>query len=79
LIKLRAFLDPYRAALPAGAAAALADFWYAWNGGGEIAAAWSALEPWLPALRDVAPAWPAEQAARGNLAAALVQFCANHV
>lgn len=79
LVKLQAFLDRYRATLSPDAGAALAGFWRAWNGKGEIGAAWHALIPWLPALRAAAPAWPAEQASRGNLAAALVQFCANHV
>lgn len=92
--KLEAFLDRYRATLeglgavydksraplPADASRALADFWRGWNGGGEeIATAWQALEPWMPALREAAPVWPDEQATRGNLAAALVQFCANNV
>jgi uncharacterized repeat protein (TIGR03837 family) len=79
LLKLQAFLDLYSASLPPRPGAALADFWRAWNGCGDIADAWRALEPWLPALRDAAPGWPTLQAERGNLAAALVLFCANHV
>jgi uncharacterized repeat protein (TIGR03837 family) len=79
LVKLQAFLDRYRATLPPEAGAALADFWRAWNGMGKIGTAWNILAPWLPALREAVPTWPTEQAARGNLAAALVQFCANHV
>jgi uncharacterized repeat protein (TIGR03837 family) len=79
LHKLQAFLDRYAATLPPEAGLALADFWRAWNEGAGIATTWRALVPHLQALRAAAPTWPAEQSARGNLAAALAQFCANHV
>lgn len=77
--KLDAFLALYRQVLPAEAAAALGECWRGWNGDGDFGAAWRALRPQLPALRQGAEAW-AEQLDHGtNLAAALVLFCANQV
>ena len=43
LDKLRAFLALYAAELPAASAAALTDFWLAWNHGVGIEPAWRAL------------------------------------
>jgi uncharacterized repeat protein (TIGR03837 family) len=77
--KLDAFLDLYRASLPSAEARALGDFWHAWNGRGDIAASWHELALQLPALRASAEEWSSQLARQGNLAAALVQFCANHV
>jgi uncharacterized repeat protein (TIGR03837 family) len=77
--KLEAFLDLYQAALPAAEGAALTAVWHAWNGRGDLRAAWRALQPLLPGLRIAAQHWAEQQGARANLAAALAQFCANHV
>jgi uncharacterized repeat protein (TIGR03837 family) len=77
--KLDAFLRLYRASLPATAAGALTAGWHAWNGDGDMAAAWRQFEAALPALSAHAEHWCEQLAERGNLAAALVQFCANHV
>lgn len=76
--KLEAFLALYRVAQPAGADA-LAAFWRSWNGRGDMAAAWRDLVAALPALQQAAGQWSESLAPRGNLAGALVQFCANHV
>jgi uncharacterized repeat protein (TIGR03837 family) len=77
--KLNAFLELYRAGLTAPDAEALSRFWSAWNGEGDIGAAWRQLTPRLPALARHAQVWSGELAQRENLAGALVQFCANHV
>jgi uncharacterized repeat protein (TIGR03837 family) len=77
--KLSAFLELYRAELTAPAAAALSRVWLAWNGDGEIGAAWRDLEPHLPLLTQHAQGWCDALEQRENLAAALAQFCANHV
>jgi uncharacterized repeat protein (TIGR03837 family) len=77
--KLEAFLDLYKAPLPAAEAAALAEVWHAWNGRGDLRTAWRDLQPLLPTLRTAAQGWAEQQGARANLAAALAQFCANHV
>jgi uncharacterized repeat protein (TIGR03837 family) len=77
--KLTAFLELYCAQLAAPAAAALRDAWSAWNGVGDMGVAWRALAPHLAALAAHARSWSEQLAGRGNLSAALVQFCANHV
>jgi uncharacterized repeat protein (TIGR03837 family) len=76
--KLDAFLGLYREVRPE-AGHAMATFWRAWNGRGAIGPAWRDFAAALPLLRAAAEDWSAGLARRGNLAAALVQFCANHV
>ena len=75
LDKLRAFLTLYQAELPAEAAAALTDFWLAWNHGVGIEPAWRALMAQRLALVHHARAWAAQLARRGGLAANLARFC----
>jgi uncharacterized repeat protein (TIGR03837 family) len=77
--KLNAFLNIYTESLPTPAANSLANCWRAWNNDGDITAAWLALEADLPMLSAHAQHWSEQLAQCGNLAAALVQFCANHV
>lgn len=78
--KLDAFLDLYCAdPTPLPAAAALRNFWRAWNGDGNLEAAWMAYAEALSELSVVAEKWASRLEAGPNLAAALVQFCANHV
>lgn len=77
--KLDAFIALYSAGLSQSATAALSDFWHAWNGRGDIGAAWSRWEQALPELEKYAMRWADEWAARENLAQRLVQFCANQV
>jgi uncharacterized repeat protein (TIGR03837 family) len=77
--KLDAFREIYLPVLPAGAAAALTAAWQAWNGRGDLGQAWRDLYPLLPALRKGAQDWEKRLHGGTNLAASLVQFCANHV
>jgi uncharacterized repeat protein (TIGR03837 family) len=60
-------------------AAALAAAWRAWNSGGSFAAAWPQFEAALPELNTHAQNWAERQGREENLAARLVQFCANQV
>jgi uncharacterized repeat protein (TIGR03837 family) len=76
LVKLDAFLARYVQGLAAPAAAALRDFWHAWNAqdGAGCAAAWPALRTALPALGRHAHAWAERLAVRPDLASSLVEF-----
>jgi uncharacterized repeat protein (TIGR03837 family) len=73
--KIESFLGRYGRALPANWRTATTDFWLAWNGRGDIAAAWLAFRGSLPALAEHGHAWAAEIARHGNLAENLVRFC----
>src|SRR5690606_5760801 len=73
--KLDAFLERYCAGLQPRSAQALKALWHAWNGRGDMAAAWAALDQ--QSLAAHAEAWCLEQASRADLAAALVQFHRN--
>lgn len=75
--KLEAFLGLYRQGLSEDAAGALADLWRAWNMNFDIAPAWLALQPHWAELQRHAREWAAGQAARPDLATALVHFCRN--
>lgn len=77
--KLDAFIELYSEHLPPASAAVLCACWYAWNGNGDIDAAWRAYAEALPALHTAAKSWVQRLEAGTNLAAALVQFCANQV
>lgn len=74
-VKLDAFLDRYRQGLDGTSASALVDFWHAWNGHGNAAAAWPALRATLPALAARAQPWAKTLTRPGNLADNLVSFC----
>lgn len=75
--KLTAFLDLYCGALSPMAADALRNLWHAWNGRGEMGAAWAAAQVEMQALSEHAETWCAKLASRPDLAAALVQFHRN--
>lgn len=83
-VKLDAFLAAYTTPLRrrgddgARAAAALTDFWHAWNGAGN-APDWPALQAALPMLASAAVRWETAMAHVGDLAANLVAFCENRV
>lgn len=77
LHKLQAFIDLYIADLSAPAAAALADFWHAWNNAQDIVASWTALQENWQELHEHAGRWSIRQAAQQDLAAGLAKFCAN--
>ena len=73
--KLEAFLALYTAGLDETSAQAVCAFWRAWNGVGDIAAAWPALRAALPVLAAHAAPWAGRIAAPGNLAENLARFC----
>jgi uncharacterized repeat protein (TIGR03837 family) len=75
--KLDAFLGLYRADLPVEAADALTALWHAWNGHGDMAAAWGAAQLEAGTLQRHAEGWCQEQASRPDLAGTLVQFYRN--
>jgi len=78
-LKLEAFLERYCAALALETASALAGFWRAWNGDGDVRAAWARLVAARAALTVHAETWAAKLAARPDLATALVKFCHDRV
>ena len=73
--KIDAFLAVYSSGLSPERRAATADFFRAWNGRGDVAAAWLAFRAALPDLAGHAQPWAAEIASHGNLAENLVRFC----
>lgn len=77
--KLEAFLGLYGQGLPARAAAALAEFWRAWNKGDGTAVegAWKGFWEHRPELQAHALRWADQLANSGNLAKNLAQFCEN--
>ncbi|WP_341646680.1 elongation factor P maturation arginine rhamnosyltransferase EarP [Thauera sp. SDU_THAU2] len=75
--KLEAFMACYTAGLPAQGKTALSDFWLAWNGRGDPAAAWPAFAAALPALGRHAAAWGDSLAVRPDLVTRLVEFCSH--
>jgi uncharacterized repeat protein (TIGR03837 family) len=75
--KLHAFLALYRQGLSAPADAALVKLWTAWNAGEGMAEAWGEVQRNWPELQEHARNWCAQQAARPDLASALVQFHRN--
>jgi uncharacterized repeat protein (TIGR03837 family) len=75
LAKVDAFLSRYLRALPDTSRTNTADFHRAWNGQGDIAAAWPAFRAVLPALTLHGHVWAAEISEQGNLAENLVRFC----
>lgn len=77
--KLDAFLDIYLDGLAEDAAAALRDFWWAWNRGEGAGVAWPAFQAALPVLLQHARTWRSRLTANGDLAANLVKFVAGKV
>ena len=75
--KLKAFLALYRQGLSTSADAALVKLWTAWNAGEGMAEAWSEVQRNWQELQKHARRWCAQQAARPDLASALVQFHRN--
>ena len=73
-VKLEAFLALYCAGLQEEAAGAMAAFWRAWNGRGDMAKAWPAFAQALPELERHAQNWRANLAARPSLVTTLWQF-----
>lgn len=77
--KLDAFLDIYCDGIAEDAAAALRDFWWAWNRGEGAGGAWPAFQAALPTLQQHARTWRSRLTANGDLAANLVKFVAGKV
>lgn len=77
LPKLDAFLELYLAGLSAEAASALNAFWQSWNASLPLDASWQAMMTHWVEIQSHAEYWCEEQAARKDLAAALVQFYGN--
>ncbi|NMG32928.1 elongation factor P maturation arginine rhamnosyltransferase EarP [Azoarcus sp. TTM-91] len=77
--KLQAFLDLYGADLQTPARQALTDFWLAWNGRGDTAAAWLPFVAVLPDLARHARQWSARQAVLPDLVARLLELCTHSV
>jgi uncharacterized repeat protein (TIGR03837 family) len=73
--KLESFLALHGAGLSPETAAAAAAFWRAWNGSGDVAAAWPAFRAELPALAAYAPVWAEQLKEAGTLAENLAEFC----
>ncbi|NMG13999.1 elongation factor P maturation arginine rhamnosyltransferase EarP [Aromatoleum bremense] len=78
-VKLEAFLDRYTATMERPAAAAIRQFWRAWNGWGGIASAWRPFEAALPAIGTHNRSWAHALASAPDLASSLVQFSRNAV
>ncbi|WP_028694897.1 elongation factor P maturation arginine rhamnosyltransferase EarP [Pseudomonas cremoricolorata] len=77
--KLEAFLGLYCQGLSADSEAALRGLWRAWNMDRDMAAAWLRLQGHWAELQAHAAQWSAQQAARPDLATALVQFYRNWI
>lgn len=77
--KLEAFLKIFSPGLDEATAAAARSFWLAWNGVGDIAAAWPSFRAALPTLAIHAPAWARQLRALGDLAANLAEFCEKRI
>jgi len=78
-VKLEAFLERYAATLERTAAAAVRQFWLAWNGWGDIASAWRPFEAALPAIGTHNRSWAQALASAPDLVSSLVQFSRNAV
>lgn len=75
--KLDAFLDLYLCNLADDRPTvdAVRTFWHAWNGAGDIVAAWPEFRGALPRLTLHGKTWAQEISMTGNLAQNLVRFC----
>ena len=78
LVKLDAFLARYCAGMPADLAATVKSAWHAWNGDGDMGAAWPAFRAAMPALHAHMPGWRQRLHALGDLAGNLVMFIRQH-
>ncbi|WP_105101415.1 elongation factor P maturation arginine rhamnosyltransferase EarP [Microbulbifer pacificus] len=77
--KLDAFLNLYCDGLTPAAANAVRDMWHAWNGRGDMGAAWEAVQAHWQALSGHAEHWCETQARHPDLASALVRFSRNWI
>ena len=77
--KLEAFLKLYRQGLSDAAGEAMVALWRAWNMDRDMHQAWQGARKHWPQLQQHARDWAARQAARPDLAKALVQFYRNWI
>lgn len=77
--KLDAFLGRYSAGVSSETSEALKTFWHAWNGRGDIAAAWPGFRGALPRLTLHAGSWAKAISQHGDLAQNLVRFCGDRL
>lgn len=77
--KMEAFLDRYCAGLAPEIDVVLRTFWRAWNGEGDVAAAWRSMRPALPDLAGHAGRWAAQLAGFPDLVTQLVGFARDRV
>ncbi len=77
--KLLAFIGQYCDGMDDKAAAAMRNFWLAWNSGEGGGDAWPLFEMVLPALQEHAQKWLARLTANGDLASNLVNFVTDKV
>jgi uncharacterized repeat protein (TIGR03837 family) len=78
--KLDAFIHLFGQELPGEATReAMADFWRAWNGRGDLASTWPAYRGVLPRLTFHARQWSGKLAQHGDLAGNLVRFCVERI
>lgn len=74
LAKLDAFLERFLTGAPDEAAEAVTKFWRAWNGVGNVAAAWPAFAAHRHTFSDHCAGWSKALAVQEDLAAALLKF-----
>jgi uncharacterized repeat protein (TIGR03837 family) len=77
--KLEAFLNRYTEGLDEPATSGVGNFWRAWNGIGDVGAAWPAFRAELPALASHARTWAAQLRHLGDLAGNLAEFCKKRI
>jgi uncharacterized repeat protein (TIGR03837 family) len=77
--KLDAFLSLYTAGLDAPTSSGVANFWRAWNGTGDVDAAWLAFRAVLPVLATHARTWATQLRDLGDLAGNLAEFCETRI
>jgi len=77
--KLAAFVDRYTSILDPAASRAVRALFEAWNGAGDMAVAWSEVQPHMEDWTAAAGAWAAELASRPDLATGLVDAAANRL
>jgi uncharacterized repeat protein (TIGR03837 family) len=78
-LKLEAFVARFLVGLDAQAAAALTALWPAWNGSGDVGAAWPAFASARDVLATHGRRWADEQASHPDLASVLVKFAQSRV
>ncbi len=74
LVKLRAFMQRYCAAMPKEMADTLQQFWLSWNADAELGSSWRSFTHFLPQIGEFNQEWRAKLTANGDLASNLVHF-----